>query len=112
MATPGVVAEHVDLPEGRLGAVGGLGHGVAVGDVERQGDGVGVAWPERGVRALQSVLLDVGQGDLHAGRREGSRHREAHATGGAGDERDLSCYVSHEDLQRRSADGITGPAPV
>ena len=69
---------------------------------------VGVAGSERGVGALEGVLLDVRQGDLHAGPREGAGHCQAHAAGRAGDERDPSCYLFHGVLRPGSADGITG----
>ena len=89
-ADPGVVAEHVDLAERRLGTVGGFRHRVAVGHVEGQRDGVGIAGTERGVRLPEGVLLDVGQGDLHAGARERPRHGQAQPARGAGDESDLA----------------------
>ena len=55
----------MDLAEPRLGRVGGLGIGRAVGDIERQRQHLVLA--ELGDRLVEMVLADVGDDDVHAG---------------------------------------------
>jgi hypothetical protein len=108
---PGVVERHVEPAEVGDGAIHQRGDLVLVGDVAGHAE---PAVPGGGqlVRGFaQRLLVDVGEHDRGARGGERARRVEAHAGGGAGDERDLSGElvgrVLHVDApsRRRSSGG-------
>ena len=90
-----VVAHQVHVLEALLGGIGGAGQRVPVGDIDLDTEKLRVARLELRPCASQCALFDVGDDDLHAGRRERTRHCKPDAAGAAGNECHLARYVSH-----------------
>ena len=91
----GVVADHVDLAETRLGIDGRLLHLGSVRHVHLQRQELGVAGLELLGDRIERGLFDVRDDHLHSSLGERSRHCQAHAAGTAGDECGLAGYLAH-----------------
>jgi hypothetical protein len=89
----GIVAEHVDLAEGRKRFLRGALDAVGIGNIAS--NAVRTVWREAFDRSHERVLLDIGQHQLHAGLCKGFGHRQPDTGRPAGDERRLVAKLLH-----------------
>src|SRR5690606_25158930 len=91
---PGVVAQHVDLPERLQRLVRRRAHAVAVGDVGLD-EVHRVVARKLLLRPGDMLVAPVGEADLHPLFEKRARHAEADAAGPAGDEGVLAGQMFH-----------------